>query len=33
MKNIVNKENIDILIGQGDYFYMVSGLAKLFGYK
>ena len=33
VKNIVNKENIDILIGQGDYFYMLSGLAKLFGYK
>lgn len=27
------QEKIDILIGQGDYFFMMSGLAKLFGFK
>lgn len=30
---ICKKENIEILIWQGDYFYMVSGLVKLFWFK
>lgn len=28
---IANREKIDIMIGQGDYFFMVTGLAKWFG--
>lgn len=30
---IVKKENIDVLIGQGDYFFMLSGLARIFWLK
>lgn len=33
VKTITKHEKVDILIGQGDYFFMVSGLAKLFGFK
>lgn len=32
VKHICETENIDLLIGQGDYFYMISGLVKMLWY-